>query len=284
MIGVYILLFVLEHFFWITLGWDYGGILFYAVIIGFGGALVSLFMSKATAKQLYGIQVLDPSLLPTYDHRLQKLYQVIRHICTEKQIPMPEVGYYESAEVNAFATGPSKSNALVAVSTGLLGSMTDEEISWVIGHEMAHIINGDMVTMTLLQGIMNTFVFFLSRLIAGGKTDSEGRSHYNPLIALVCELLFGVLGSLVVNQFSQYREYKADQGSAKLLGAGPMIAALEKLLLISDKASIPHDEFATMKIVGGRKRMELFATHPSLPRRIEKLKYTYGEDNKALSN
>lgn len=275
MIGIYVLLFVLEKFFHVSLWWDYLGILFYAVIIGFGGAIVSLMMSKMTAKRMYGIQSLDPVLLATYPHKLQNVYQVVQRIAHEQAIPMPEVWYYESQEVNAFATGASTSSALVAVSTGLLESMDDEQISWVIWHEMAHIINGDMVTMTLLQGIMNTFVFFLSRVIAWWRSDDEGRSSYNPLVALLCELLFGVLGSIVVNQFSQYREYKADEGSAKLLGKQPMISALQRLMAISDEAHVPHDEFATMKIFGGKRmRMDIFATHPSLPKRIERLKHS----------
>ncbi|MFA7284543.1 MAG: protease HtpX [Candidatus Absconditabacterales bacterium] len=275
MIGIYVLLFILEKYFNISLGGNYLGILFYGVIIGFGGAIVSLMMSKMTAKRMYGIQSIDPVLLATYPRKLQNVYNIVQRITHEKMIPMPEIGYYDSQEVNAFATGATKSSALVAVSTGLLDSMDDEQISGVIGHEMAHIINGDMVTMTLLQGIMNTFVFFLSRLIAGGRGDDEGRSSYNPLIALLCEVLFGILGSIVVNQFSQYREYKADEGSAKFLGKQPMISALQKLMTISDEAHVPHDEFATMKIFGGKRmRMDIFATHPSLPKRIERLKHS----------
>lgn len=274
MVGIYIIIFILERFVWIQIGGNTLGILFYGVIIWFGGSLVSLYMSKGMAKRMYNIQLIDSSNLSSLDPKLQEFYKIVSSIAQRQNLPLPEIGVYESAEANAFATGPSKSSSLVAASTGLLAQMTTQEVEGVMGHEMSHISNGDMVTMTLLQGIMNTFVFFLSRILALWGSNSEGeRGFYNPWVALICELIFGTAGSLVVNQFSQHREFKADEGSARLLGKQPMIAALEKLRIISAGDKIPNDELATLKISGGsRAWLKLFATHPSLESRIERLR------------
>ena len=249
------------------------GILIYGVIIWFGWSLASLYMSKGIAKRMYKIQTIDATNLNSFDPKIQKFYNTVTSIAAKQHLPQPEIGIYESAEPNAFATGPSKSSALVAASTGLLAQMTDEEVQGVMGHEMSHVSNGDMITMTLLQGIINTFVFFLSRVLAMGGSNNEGKSFYNPWVALLCELVFWTVGSLVVNQFSQHREYKADEGSAKILGKQPMIAALQKLSLIWSGVKVPNDELATLKIFWGRRaRGQLFSTHPSLESRIERLK------------
>ena len=273
MAGVYLIIFVLERFFGLQIGESTMGILFYGLIIWFGGSLVSLYMSKGIAKRTYSIQMIDETNLTSFGSKIQEFYHTVSSIAQKQHLPIPEIGVYESAEPNAFATGPSKSSALVAASTGLLGQMTNEEIQGVMGHEMSHVSNGDMVTMTLLQGITNTFVFFLSRVLAMGGSNEEGKSFYNPWVALLCELVFWTAGSLVVNQFSQHREFKADEGSARILGKQPMIAALQKLSLIWSGVKVSNDELATLKIFWGRRaRGQLFATHPSLESRIERLK------------
>lgn len=230
------------------------------------------------AKKMYHIQLIDNNHI-NYNqigidaHKLHVVRNCVSNIAQTEHMTMPEVGFYISDEPNAFATGPSKSNALVAVSSGLLDKMTDKEIQWVVAHEMAHIINGDMLTMTLLQGIMNTFVFFLSRVVAGFGSDDEDWGSYNIWLALVLEIIFWVLWSIVVNQYSQYREYRADAGSATLLwDKNPMIQTLQKLQLITKWLETRSDEYATMKIFGhGWGLMRLFATHPSLENRIAEL-------------
>lgn len=270
MIGISIILYIAQVYFGINLGGDTLGILFYAVIIWFSGSFISLLMSKGMAKRMYNIHIIDETKIHTYDPKVQLMIQIIQEISQWKWIKFPEIGYYESAEPNAFATWPSKNSALVAASTWLLNKMNEEEIKWVIAHEMAHVLNGDMVTMTLLQGIMNTFVFFLSRILS--RTGWEGKWVFNPLVALGLQIVFGMLGSVVVNQFSQYREYKADEGSAQIFGKNPMIAALQKLQSITQWLKVEDDELATMKIFGsGGGLMRLFSTHPSLESRIARL-------------
>lgn len=278
MIGIYVILFILEQFFGIKLGWGRTGLLLMGAVFGFGGALVSLWMSRGMAKRMYDIQLIDNSVrnysqVGIDPHKINVVYQTISNIAQAEHMPIPEVGYYISAEPNAFATGPSKSSSLVAVSSGLLEKMTEDEIRGVVGHEMAHIVNGDMVTMTLLQGIMNTFVFFLARIAAWFGSDDEEGGGYNFFLALILEILFGILGSIVVNQFSQHREFRADAGSARLLGEkNPMIKALQKLQIITRGLDTKSDQLATMKIFGhGWWLMRLFATHPSLEKRIAEL-------------
>ena len=151
---------------------------------------MSLYFSKGIAKRMYKIKTIDASNLNSFDPKVQEFYTIVSSIAQQQHLPTPEIGIYESAEPNAFATGPSKKSALVAASTGLLAQMTKEEVQGVMGHEMSHVSNGDMITMTLLQGIINTFVFFLSRVLAMGGSNSEGKSFYNPWIALICQLVF----------------------------------------------------------------------------------------------
>ena len=278
MIGIYVVLFILEQFFGIKIGWSRTWLLIMGAVIGFGGALVSLWMSRAMAKRMYSIQLIDNSVR-NYDqvgidsHKINLVYQTVSNISQAEHIPIPEVGYYISTEPNAFATGPSKSSSLVAVSSWLLEKMTEDEIRGVVAHEMTHILNGDMVTMTLLQGVMNTFVFFLARVAAWFGSDDEDGGGYNFFLALILEILFGILWSIVVNQFSQYREFRADAGSAKLLGEkNSMIKALQKLQIITRELDTNSDQLATMKIFWhGWWLMRLFATHPSLEKRIAAL-------------
>jgi heat shock protein HtpX len=195
---------------------------------------------------------------------------------------MPEVGYYESPEINAFATGPSKNNSLVAVSTGLLTQMNRSEVEGVLAHEVAHIANGDMVTMTLIQGVVNAFVMFFARILAFAisnifrKNDDEGPSFMVQMVAtIVLEIVFSILGSIVVAYFSRWREYRADAGGAKFAGKENMIGALEKLRRTLDSANEPEAPKAMMSMKISSKPngfMSLFSSHPPLEQRIEALK------------
>jgi heat shock protein HtpX len=186
---------------------------------------------------------------------------------------MPEVGVYDSPEVNAFATGPSKRSSLVAVSSGLLRSMRREEVEGVLAHEVSHIKNGDMVTMTLIQGVVNAFSIFFSRVIAAvlsGRRSDDGRDHSPVLLTFVLQIVFSFLGMMIVAWFSRAREFRADAGAAELSSRGNMIAALQRLQANQQLVDGSHPELATMKINGVRKA-SLFATHPPLEARIEAL-------------
>jgi heat shock protein HtpX len=187
---------------------------------------------------------------------------------------MPEVGVYESPEVNAFATGPSKSRSLVAVSSGLLRAMRRDEVEGVLAHEVAHIGNGDMVTMTLIQGVMNAFVMFLARIIAfalarGSRDDRDGQSSF--LVVFVLQTVLGILGSMVTAWFSRQREFRADHGGATLAGRDHMLAALRRLAANRELVDPRHQELATAKINGTQGWMALFSTHPPLETRIAAL-------------
>jgi heat shock protein HtpX len=194
-------------------------------------------------------------------------------------LPMPEVGIYESPEVNAFATGPSKSRSLVAVSTGLLRSMNDDEVEGVLGHEVTHIANGDMVTMTLLQGVINAFVMFFARLIAyvianRGDSRERGSSGGSYMIVFVLQIVLGILGSLITSWFSRQREFRADHGGALLAGRERMLGALRRLAANRDMVDTQHQALATLKINGARNFAMLFSTHPPLEVRIAALERT----------
>ncbi len=258
-------------------GLDYQSLLVYALIVGFTGSIISLLMSKWMAKHAYGIQVIDrPS---TQTEAL--LIATVRKLAGQMNIGMPEVGIYDSPEPNAFATGWNKNNAIVAVSTGLLNLMDQEELEGVLGHEVSHIANGDMVTLTLIQGVVNTFVIFFARIAAfvvsqalRRNNDDEnavgGFAYYGT--AILFEILFGILASMIVMWFSRYREYRADAGSAKYVGKDKMIKALRKL---QAAMSLPHEEQApsmeVMKISSGKRLLGLFSSHPPLEERIRAL-------------
>jgi heat shock protein HtpX len=194
----------------------------------------------------------------------------VERLARQANLPMPEVAFYESGEVNAFATGPSKSRSLVAVSSGLLRTMRPEEVEGVLAHEMAHIANGDMVTMTLLQGVVNAFVIFLARVIAGALrgNDSRGGSY---LVVLVLEIGLGILGSMITAWFSRQREFRADYGGAKLAGREKMLAALRRLASNQEAVDPSQEALATLKINGARGWMFFFSTHPPLEVRIAAL-------------
>ena len=251
-------------------GLNLGSLLGFALIIGFGGSIISLLLSKTMAKHGAGVRLINEPQSPDEAW----IVDTVRKFATEAKIGMPEVGIFEG-EPNAFATGAFKNNALVAVSTGLLQNMTHEEVEAVIGHEVAHIANGDMVTMTLIQGVMNTFVVFLSRVI-GYAVDgflSRGENRSGPGIGyfvttIVLDILLGFLAGMIVAWFSRQREFRADAGATQLMGRKqPMINALARL------GGLPAGELPkaveAMGITGSIGK--LFATHPPIEERIAAL-------------
>jgi heat shock protein HtpX len=240
---------------------------------GMGGAFISLQMSRWIAKRATGAQLVDGR---TGNSQADWLYETVARLTRQANLPMPEVGIYESPEVNAFATGPSKSRSLVAVSSGLLRSMRQDEVEGVLAHEVAHIANGDMVTMTLLQGVMNAFVMFAARVIgyaltrSGDSRNNNGHGSYY-LIVFVLQIVLGILAGLVVNWFSRYREFRADHGGATLAGRERMIGALRRLQANHELVDTSQAALATMKINGGSSWAKLFSTHPPLEERIAAL-------------
>ncbi|MFP4154437.1 MAG: protease HtpX [Halothiobacillaceae bacterium] len=250
-------------------------ILVFSAVFGFGGAFISLLMSKWIAKRSVGAQVIEN---PRSEIE-QWLVETVRRQAREAGIGMPEVALYDSPEINAFATGANKNNALVAVSTGLLHNMTRDEAEAVLGHEVGHIANGDMVTLTLIQGVVNTFVIFFARLV-GYFVDrvvfknEEGVGIGYFITTIVAEIVFGILASTIVMWFSRQREFRADAAGARLAGREKMIAALERLQLNSQvNAELPA-QMQAFGISGGRGGglKALFMTHPPLEQRIEALR------------
>lgn len=253
-------------------GLDIGQLLAFSAIIGFTGALISLFTSKWMAKMTTRAHVIDPNA--PRNGQEAWLVQTVHQLADRAGIGHPEVAIYEGAP-NAFATGAFKNDALVAVSTGLLQSMNEEEVMAVLGHEVAHIQNGDMVTLTLIQGVVNTFVIFFARLV-GYFVDRVvlknerglGIGYY--LTSIVCEIIFGILASIIVAWFSRQREYRADAGSAKLLGSrAPMVNALARLGNL-EPGNLPQ-AFDSSGITGGQGLMSLLASHPPIEDRIRAL-------------
>ena len=253
------------------------GLLIMCAVMGFSGSLISLMMSKFMAKHMYGVQIIDPKAT---DSRSRGLVEMVHNYARRAGLPaMPEVGIYESPDINAFATGPSKSNSLVALSTGLLNSMSADEVEGVVGHEVAHIANGDMVTMTLIQGIVNTFVLFLSRILASliansssSDDDRRGSPMLQWVLTMVFDILFAILASIVVNYFSRRREFRADAGGAKIAGREKMIAGLRRLQSQFERIEPDNGAAATLKISNKSSGiMALFSTHPALSERIARL-------------
>ncbi|MSO62389.1 MAG: protease HtpX, partial [Acidobacteria bacterium] len=238
---------------------------------GMGGAFISLQMSRFMAKMAMGVKLVDGK---SGQADLDWLHQTVGQLTRKAGLPMPEVGIYESAEVNAFATGPSKKRSLVAVSSGLLNSMRREEVEGVLAHEVAHIQNGDMVTLTLIQGVVNAFVLFFSRIIANivRQMVDEKISHLVFFVTtIVFDIAFGILGSMVVAWFSRAREFRADAGGARLAGKANMIGALQRLMQNKALVDNSQPQLATMKIAGGKGFMSLISTHPPLETRIAAL-------------
>lgn len=258
-------------------GINYVSLIVFCGIWGFGGALISLFLSKKMARWMMGVKLIDSEVR---DPRLLWVQQTVNRLSDAAGLPKrPDVGYYEAADVNAFATGPSRSNSLVAVSTGLLNRMNEREVEGVLAHEVAHIANGDMVTMTLLQGLVNSFGMFLARIIgffASQLVDEEKAPLVQMLSTIVLDILFSILGMFVVAYYSRQREFRADAGSARIAGRDKMIAALEKLkadLALPDDEDRRKSPVAALQISNhGRSIFRLLSTHPSLEERIQKLR------------
>ena len=261
-----------------------GGLTGLAVIClvwGFAGALISLALSRVMAKWFMGVRVIPPE---TNDPELRGLVDTVHALARTAGLPNPQVGVYESPEINAFATGPSKSRSLVAVSSGLLHRMGRREVEGVLGHEMAHIANGDMVTMTLVQGVINSFVLFLSRVLAfvvsqamRSRDDRGGGFWMQYLLSQVFQVVLSILGLIVVCWFSRVREFRADAGGARLAGRENMISALRALGQMNDPkvvaAEAQHSQaFQSLKIAGPQSRfLALFSTHPPIEERIARL-------------
>ncbi|MDH5358491.1 MAG: protease HtpX [Gammaproteobacteria bacterium] len=246
-------------------------LLIYAAVIGFSGSLISLVISKWTAKHMTGAQVITSPANNTE----RWLVATVSEQAQQAGIGMPEVAIYNSPQPNAFATGMNRNNALVAVSSGLLQSMTQDEVEAVLAHEISHISNGDMVTMALIQGVVNTFVIVLSRVIGHlvDRTVFKTQRGHGPafwITSIIAELVLGILASIIVMWFSRQREYRADAGAAHLVGANKMIAALQRLGMTS-KEALP-DQLNALGISGGRGGVsQLFMSHPRIEDRINAL-------------
>ncbi len=256
----------------------YGGLgplLGFAAVFGFGGAFISLAMSKWIAKRTTGAHVIDKPETETE----RWLLSTVQQLAKKAGIGMPEVAIYEAPEMNAFATGASRNRALVAVSTGLLQGMDRDQVSAVLGHEITHVANGDMVTMTLLQGVLNTFVIFLARVvgrvvdsaISGSNSRGGGLGYF--AIVIVLQIVFGLIASLVVMAFSRWREFRADAGGARLAGRERMISALQRLGLNHGENTLPKAVHA-FGISGGLAQgiRRLWMSHPPLEERIARLR------------
>lgn len=261
-------------------GLNYGALLMFCLLWGMVGSIVSLMLSKVMAKWMMGVQLI------TVDGPHRDLVNTVHKLATRAGLSkMPEVGIYQGDEVNAFATGPSKNNSLVAVSSGLLNRMNDNEVEGVLAHEIAHIANGDMITMALVQGVVNAFVMFFSRVVAfmidqAMRGDKEEGNGLSPLIhmflVMALDVVFGILASPLVAWFSRYREFRADKGGADLAGKEKMIMALESLKnaypQLVEVRSESNGQYRSMQISSKKSRMAIFSTHPPLEDRISALK------------
>lgn len=257
-------------------GLQYGSLIAFCLVWGIAGSMVTLLISKHLAKWTMGVKIITPE-----DREHRKLVEMVHRLSTKAGLSkMPEVGIYHADEINAFATGRSRNNSLVAVSSGLLSKMKDDELEGVLAHEVAHIANGDMVTMALVQGVVNAFVMFLSRVIAffisqalrKEDDDAPANPWVNMMITFALDIVLGLLALPLIAWFSRYREYRADKGGADLVGKNKMIAALEML-----KRSYPHlaesksesnPNFQSMQISSKTNMMKWFSTHPPLEERI----------------
>ncbi len=269
-----VVIFIIEQVFGVRLGQGgLGGLLVFAAVFGFGGALISLALSKWTAKRLMGVRVIDA---PQSDVE-RWLVATVKRLADQAQIGMPEVGIFEAQEMNAFATGARRNAALVAVSSGLLRSMSRAQIEAVLGHEISHVANGDMVTLALLQGVLNTFVIFLARIIGGivdralfkNERQESGIGFF--LTTMVAQIVLGILASMIVSWYSRRREFRADRGGANLAGTGAMISALEVLKRSQGQPMPPQMQAFGINTGGGGGFMRLFMSHPPLDERIAAL-------------
>lgn len=249
-------------------GMNWAALAVFCGIWGMAGAFISLALSRFIAKKAMGVRLIEAD-------STHPLVMMVAGLCLKAGIPMPEVGIYQSPEMNAFATGPTKKRSLVAVSTGLLDRMNKDELEGVLAHEVSHIANGDMVTMTLIAGVVNAFAMFLSRVISYfvSMTVKEDVAYLvRFVLTIMLDIVFSILGSIVVAVFSRKREYRADKGAAALAGREKMIAALENLKSNFEPMDRRAASLDTLKISGRSAFLALFSTHPSLEKRIEALK------------
>ncbi len=272
------------HGYMTAYGIDYQQLAIFCLVWGMSGSLISLALSRFMAKRMMGVEVIDPNTRdPELRHLIDQVYGLSR---SAGLTVMPEVGVYDSPDLNAFATGPTRNRSLVAVSTGLLGRMNKNEVEGVLGHEIAHIANGDMVTLTLIQGVVNAFVMFLSRVAAfaisqalRGNSDREERSESSPflhhMLVIVFDIVFSILGSMVVAWFSRYREFRADAGGARFAGRDKMVAALKALQRVYESPMMddlpPAPDAIKAFQISTRKKggfLALFSSHPPLEDRI----------------
>jgi len=252
---------------------DMRSLLIFSAVFGMGGSFISLAMSKWTAKRMTGAQVITQPA----NRSQQWLLDTVKRLAQQAGIGMPEVAIFQSPEINAFATGMSRDSALVAVSTGLINSMKMDEAEAVLGHEITHVANGDMITLALVQGVVNTFVIFFSRVV-GHLVDRvvfRTERGYGPayfITSIVAQIVFGILASAIVMYFSRMREFRADAGGAKLAGRNKMIAALQRLQALHDPSRLP-DQLVAFGIPGGiaEGMRKLFMSHPPLSERIAAL-------------
>ncbi len=251
------------------------GLLIMAAVIGFTGSFISLAMSKWMAKRSMGVQLIEQ---PGNSHE-RWLVETVRRQAQQAGIGMPEVGIFDSPQPNAFATGMNRNNALVAVSSGLLQSMSQDEVEAVLGHEVSHVANGDMITMGLIQGVLNTFVIFLSRVIGTivDRVVFKNERGFGPgyfIVSIICELILGIFAAMIAAWFSRRREFRADEGGAQLAGTQKMIAALQRLQQGQDRAEDMPGELAAFGISGGLKHgiAAALMTHPPLEQRIAALR------------
>ncbi|MEN9361262.1 MAG: Protease HtpX [Verrucomicrobiota bacterium] len=276
-----VILFTISLLFWATgldqsLGHGVWALLVFCLFWGMGGSLLSLMMSRSNAKRLYRIEPIQPQTSdPTERALIGRVHNLARRAGMSS---MPEVGIFHSPELNAFATGSSRDSALVAVSSGLLENMNAEEVDGVLGHELAHVNNGDMVTLTLIQGVVNAFVMFFARLLAAvidsalrsrGRRDQGGRSWVYSLVVMMLEFVFGLLGMMLVTWFSRWREFRADAGGAEYAGKEKMIAALRRLQQNRDIRDPRRDPKLNAFMISGFGA--LLSTHPPLEARIARL-------------
>jgi heat shock protein HtpX len=265
-----LVIFVIEHVFGLRLArGGTGGLLVFAAIYGFGGALVSLALSKWTAKRMMGVRVIAQ---PQSDLEAW-LIETVRRLAARAQVAMPEVGIFEAQDMNAFATGARRNAALVAVSTGLLRAMPRPQAEAVLGHEISHVANGDMVTLALLQGVLNTFVIFLARIVGGivdRDRDESGIGFF--LTTMVAQIVLGVFASMIVCWYSRRREFRADRGGAGLAGAANMIGALELLQRSHGEPMPPQMQAFGINTGESGGFTRLFMSHPPLDARIAALR------------
>ncbi len=258
-------------------GINYGSLMVFCLVWGFAGSFISLLLSKFMAKMMMRVKIIDPQ---TATGEGAELLRTVERLAKSAGLSKtPEVGIYDSPEVNAFATGATKNSSLVAVSSGLLQRMDKTEVEGVLGHEIAHIANGDMVTLALIQGVINAFVLFFAKIVAWAAANAmrgENDDRPNHLVAfgveILFQILFGILGSMVVAYFSRMREFRADKGGAQFAGREKMVRALEALRHTTQLVDQSNKALNTMKISSGGKFFALLATHPPLEQRIERLK------------